>query len=1707
MEVALDYVIDVLSTADIPIQRFDKPEQVKENERISRLSQRSYGEPDDATENKYVLCIWNDQRHSADEVVNLFTLHLKKQVQFGKMVAKILDSYGRSRLLISGDLELMFKYKKHLEKTGLIHTIRSTKDYFREEMCDTIIHWIAEISEANLNGNYLVVGEIICKALLNNYRVGNSTLAGEVGFTPANTSLIKQVNTSLSGIQIPAAGTFPPQPFTMDQSNYSENILTPAENVPEYWTNDGNFPPNFKIGDASVRVQYLIFFDIRLWKSLRTTLRDLYISVLVSNPSHKLALGHCYAQLYPLIAEMYVLVDREPECSIVNSLSTQLFTTPSVATDISRFNYFSMHMAGLYTFFTKFRIGTVNCVDLNSKIPEYSSALKNRRFGQLFHDFEYILNRNTEKSLVTGNTNRIKQLCDFLMLFQGVLPLVREKNNHVEFESDLWIRYFNCMPSVLQLANTIAGGIHQCNPEQTENAIRAVSSYIYSWAINTKTAATEISGDVPKFKFLSYFDNPQCVSVDFTVEDGKVSLHHPIHVFLSYLIQFGKVDSAEDLRRLMLPSDNSIHNSEDASLSLLFDFHYRVLVLLSQIKIGIWVRNGMSIRSQMNYYRDITLRDPAYCRDIFMVQVSLVTLNPSDTLTRILDRWGLMNWNSNSTYDLQKRIYMIEDLLHYLIVFITERRQLQGLSVKDCKKKYIIKEIIQCLAFKPMSFSEICNVVPDLLTTDEMFEIVLSELATFKRPLGVRDTGLYQLKPEYIEQFDTRYLHFSSPKMTEAETVMKNFIHNKTKKPMNQIVIEPCLEPIVSGPFVNIGAFTRNGVFIYFILNVLNFASDELQKEGDVDGILGLVFSLLHTAVIDDLQINNPFQQTFSYMMCQPLKNFSEVNEASQSLAVLLVKFASLPIFNSYRASIIRIIHLIHSKNSDYVTAHFAEANCQIELDISESSGDKSSEKKGKDKKEFAKKKQKKALAMLQKQQKKFAKKNKSLIDEEFEEEENTMDTDSDDWMYPHSQCILCRMPCDSKNVFGILGYVQPSNANRSVPFEAPDWVYEAYGSVQNLDELEPEVEPEVGSEAWQNYKREKNKKNPIGPGFPNTHVKMTTVISSCCHTLHYICYHSHLANVINRGNQLTRNNPDDPNKFECLCPLCRSLNNTFIPIPWKSNTRSIVNTMKTDQSYQEFLKYALNSRNFSIGADETMIFNTKLRKQFEAFFANACSSFSDDRYAGILHLSYDHHLHHLCENFNNPLMNLVTSLKMVGSNIHNESNRGFGHMDDFSFRNLCNCLGDTISDLELSLRGVGYQEKPTTLVIDQIPSISLSLIRVLAEYANTMTGYYYTVQYHDFLNRGKSDLVAVCDLPLRYTKTPFADLIGATFLHASFFEINLNHIVKSYFIIEITKALCLLMDQFDKNAEWTKSPLLFELPEVTEPSSTSIQALSELVGFISKQLRMNCQRHPAWKNFKFPSVFYHLLLKSVTPFLRKAAIFLYAHCAKDYTPSQLPESETYVEADRLCDFLSIPHLDAILVNMCGKGSESENSTMLVEECISYVIMFSPSYYSIEYPGIVKLLKLSNRLDDIFLLPILRSTDPDQSIPEPAFCLFCGELIKVQQKPDRSKNEKGYCNMHAASCGKNVGIFLLPKRTSILFLNQSQGSFMPAPYLDLHGESEDTMSLGCRRGRPQYLSKARYDRLVKHFWLQHGLPDYIARKLYATLDVGGWDTL
>jgi len=73
----------------------------------------------------------------------------------------------------------------------------------------------------------------------------------------------------------------------------------------------------------------------------------------------------------------------------------------------------------------------------------------------------------------------------------------------------------------------------------------------------------------------------------------------------------------------------------------------------------------------------------------------------------------------------------------------------------------------------------------------------------------------------------------------------------------------------------------------------------------------------------------------------------------------------------------------------------------------------------------------------------------------------------------------------------------------------------------------------------------------------------------------------------------------------------------------------------------------------------------------------------------------------------------------------------------------------------------------------------------------------------------------------------------------------------------------------------------------------------------------------------------------------------------------------------------------------------------------------------------------------------------------------------------------------------------------IVFLNGENGSWMHAPYLDKHGETDATL----RRHHQLFLNQKRYDKLYRDVWLGHGVPSTIARRLEGDTNNGGWETL
>ena len=106
---------------------------------------------------------------------------------------------------------------------------------------------------------------------------------------------------------------------------------------------------------------------------------------------------------------------------------------------------------------------------------------------------------------------------------------------------------------------------------------------------------------------------------------------------------------------------------------------------------------------------------------------------------------------------------------------------------------------------------------------------------------------------------------------------------------------------------------------------------------------------------------------------------------------------------------------------------------------------------------------------------------------------------------------------------------------------------------------------------------------------------------------------------------------------------------------------------------------------------------------------------------------------------------------------------------------------------------------------------------------------------------------------------------------------------------------------------------------------------------------------------------------------------------------------------------------------------------------------------------------------------------------EPALCLVCGDVINAGRRPGRrTSSYAGDATLHALSCGRGTGVFLLLNRSSTLFVRGVFASFGPSPYVDCYGEED----INLRRGRPLSLSKERYERL-RQTWLHHRIAEVV----------------
>ena len=939
--------------------------------------------------------------------------------------------------------------------------------------------------------------------------------------------------------------------------------------------------------------------------------------------------------LYGVLAQLYLVADREPDHSIVN-LSLQTFTTPSIIREVvERGNFLTTLFSILYTFLTKRTVQHPWQVGIDDALNFEHGAVANRRMYHFFQDLKHIFGIEYVQNELRTQERYVLQFLDLVRLPQGICPNVRAVGEHVEYESDTWIAAQLLTKEINKICRQFAETFDWRNGGQEIELSRVIRTVAKASIVNSLGAErmrfdqAELKAEtcfetLDPFSFENTSNGPlvQHSVVEFVVEREPISFHHALHYTLSWLIDAGKNMSSEDLRKLLnfLPGDLSVpppvrnnripaYSPEDYLMAL-FDFPLRVCAWLAQMKAGMWVRNGISLRHQMTTYRGVSHRDLAHHRDVFLLQTALVVCEPSRVLASMIDRFGMNEWMRGQFilrdgFELGQQLDVAEDFVHLIIVLLSDRTSLRPLDPNFNPQMLAIRrDITHILCFKPLSFSDLNNRFADKATDLEEFQEILEDMTTYRPPQGLSDTGSFELKAENLADVDPYTAHYTKNQRDESENAYRKWMSQKTGKPTAEIVYEPKLQPIDSGVFRDLASLTKTPLFAQVIFYALACGFDHRMSQGlpltRLESYLQVVLHLVLTAVLEDetcygtdLDVAN-----LPSFVDNALHKRSELGH---TILDILVKILGNDEMKACHPKTRLILHRMSQKRLHaydsalkrmYADGKYAPAISMDSLgfETPRTPMDDDQEARQRQARELKKKqaldRQARVMAQMQQQQQNFLD-NQPL--DEWDEEESEMDgatlaimeEHTKTWEYPTGNCILCQEEANDSKLFGTFALMTNSAMFRKTDNQDPDFISEVLTSPASLDRSADDIRP-FGLASQNRHHVVKRAADGreftaelqgIGKGFPPSCSTREPVSTGCGHIMHFACFTAYNnATKRRQDHQIARNHPERTDLQEFVCPLCKALGNAFLPIIWKGKEEAYPGVLETEASFENWL-------------------------------------------------------------------------------------------------------------------------------------------------------------------------------------------------------------------------------------------------------------------------------------------------------------------------------------------------------------------------------------------------------------------------------------------------------------------------------------------------------------------------------------------------------
>ncbi|XP_048393035.2 E3 ubiquitin-protein ligase UBR1 isoform X2 [Stegostoma tigrinum] len=1058
-------------------------------------------------------------------------------------------------------------------------------------------------------------------------------------------------------------------------------------------------------------------------------------------------------------------------------------------------------------------------------------------------------------------------------------------------------------------------------------------------------------------------------------------------------------------------------------------------------------------------YRNVKWREEMFDKDVIMLQIAASIMDPNRFLMFLLSRFELFEVFSKSSIPRNKDVIqqtnvLIEELLHLIIIVIGERYVPGVGHVK--KDDVTLREVIHLLCIEPMPHSELAKSLPENENNETGLENVIHQVATFKKP-GLSGHGVYELKPEYLKHFNLFFYHYYKSQQTKAEDEQK-----KRKKQSNSSeALPPPLPPPFYSMFVKVINILNCDVLMLILRTVLQRAVDstgQLWSEAMVQKTLHLICMALQE---EKRQLEGGVAEedvNFDVYLKATRVGSSAVN--AESILSLLEKLRGVQQLDAQKDMIIWTLQMFETVKKLREKSSPCSATEAASQKTNETTQDKDKAER-KRKAEAAKLYRQKIMAQMSAMQKNFIESNKHLYEKSTEApKQGTVRTEVDSTPTAEDSgvalgpmqgataaekitltCILCQEEQEVKTdemAMVLAACVQRSTALSNSRTR----------TITNLgDDCDPIImHPDLGC---------------------GTHV------GSCGHVMHASCWQKYFEAVQNSTrNRLHAELPFDLENGEFLCPLCKALYNTVMPVIPQQAQNLDSKDAETVAQILTLSRWLQNVAARLIGLNAS----DSKEKESNLIQGNPIARKDPVEFRSILSFGVQSPIKY-SKSIVEMLLLFATAVYRVGLKVApNEADSRVPLMAwnacAFTIQSIENILTDedkvlfgSLPDRQgLSLKAV-LQFAASQRVVASSRVIQQHLTRLMSVFLPHLdVEDTWSILDIDFFHLLVSLVLAFPSLYWEETVE-----LQPSDISCAFNNLYLFHLVTMVHIVQI-----LLTSTTDCPME--------QDGEETEESQSAAELYETLREYTSRSLEYKPHGWYLW----------HCVKCGIVPFLRCSALF-FNYLLGVPPPEELSKDSPEGQFEALCLYLALPtnlfklfqeHKDVVsplLQRWCSDSAvqsflKGERATVRYPRERNQLMELPEDYSCVLNQG--SQYKCSRSSDD--------------ETKNLALCMFCGAMLCSQSQCCREEvngEEVGACAAHAMNCGSGLGMFLRIRECQVLLLaGKNRGCFIPAPYLDDYGETDQWL----KRGNPLHLCNERYKKLER-LWQQHRILEEITR--------------